>query len=85
MFNATVESEMSTKIKFKEGGCRHIAFRKDVTISLPLNRFSPNMLLISYWATRGKTANINVKNYISLKRGVYRPDSTCKTAKMIYQ
>ena len=32
-----------------------------------------------------KTANINVKNYISLNRGVYRPDSTYKTAKMIYQ
>ena len=28
---------------------------------------------------------INVKNYSSLKRGVYRPDSTYKTAKMIYQ
>ena len=28
---------------------------------------------------------INVNNYISLKRGVYRPDSTYKTAKMIYQ
>ena len=28
---------------------------------------------------------INVKNYISLKRGVNRPDSTYKTAKMIYQ
>ena len=27
----------------------------------------------------------NVKNYISLKRGVYRPYSTYKTAKMIYQ
>ena len=30
-------------------------------------------------------ANNNVKNYISLKRGVYRPDSTYKTAKVIYQ
>ena len=29
--------------------------------------------------------NINVKNYSSLKRGVYRPDSTYKTTKMIYQ
>ena len=28
---------------------------------------------------------INVKNYFSLKHGVYRPDSTYKTAKMIYQ
>ena len=27
----------------------------------------------------------NVKNYISSKRGVYRPDCTYKTAKMIYQ
>ena len=32
-----------------------------------------------------KTANINVKNYISLKHDVYRPDSSYKTAKMIYQ
>ena len=30
-------------------------------------------------------ANINVTNYINLKRGVYRPDSTYETAKMIYQ
>ena len=28
---------------------------------------------------------INVKNCISLKRGVYRPYCTYKTAKMIYQ
>jgi hypothetical protein len=35
----------------------------------------------------GITASIhdNVKNYSSFKRGVYRPDSTYKTAKMIYQ
>jgi hypothetical protein len=32
-----------------------------------------------------KTANINDKNYFSLKHGVYRPDSTYKTAKMISQ
>ena len=47
MSNATVESEISTMIKLKDGGCRHIEFRKDVTISLLLNRFSSNMLLIS--------------------------------------
>ena len=29
--------------------------------------------------------NFNVKNYISLKRGVNRPDCTYKTAKMIFQ
>ena len=28
---------------------------------------------------------IKVENYISLERGVYRPDSTYKTAKMIRQ
>ena len=28
-----------------------------------------------------KMANINVKNYISLKRGVYRPDNTYKLQK----
>ena len=28
---------------------------------------------------------INVKNYIGLKLAVHRPDSTYKTAKMIYQ
>ena len=27
----------------------------------------------------------NVKNYTSIKRGVYRPDCTHKTAKMIFQ
>ena len=32
-----------------------------------------------------KTANINVKNCLSLKRGVYRPYCTYKTVKMIYQ
>ena len=47
MLNATVESEMSTRIYFKNGACRHIEFRKDVAIWLLLNRFSPNMLLIS--------------------------------------
>ena len=40
---------------------------------------------IKYRPSGRKTANINVKNYCSLKRGVYRPDSTYKTAKMIYQ
>ena len=40
---------------------------------------------IKYRPAGRKTANINVKNHISLKRGVYRPDSTYKTAKMIYQ
>ena len=30
-------------------------------------------------------SSINVENYISLKRGVYRLGSTYKTAKMIYQ
>ena len=47
MLNATVESEMSTKFKLKNCGCRHIKFRTDVAIPLLLNRFSPNMLLIS--------------------------------------
>ena len=47
MLNATVESDMSTRIKFKNGGCRHIEFRKDVAYSLLSNRFSPNMLLLS--------------------------------------
>ena len=45
---ATVESVMSTRFKLKVGGCRHIEYRKDVANSLLLNRFSPNMLLISY-------------------------------------
>ena len=40
---------------------------------------------IKYRPAGKKTANINVKYYISLKRGVYRPDSTYKTSKMIYQ
>ena len=40
---------------------------------------------IKYRPAGRKTANIVVKNYISLERGVYRPDSTYKTAKMIYQ
>ena len=31
-----------------------------------------------------KTANIIVNNYISSKRGVYRPDCTYETAKMNY-
>ena len=47
MLNATVESKMSTTIKFKDGGCRRIEFREDLAISLLLNHFSPNMLLIS--------------------------------------
>ena len=47
MLNVTVELEMSMKIKFKDGGCRHIEFRKYVAIPIFLNRFSPNMLLIS--------------------------------------
>ena len=70
---------MSTRIKFKDGGCRHIEFRKDVAISLLLNRFSPNMLLISNTGLMvEKTANINVTNYITSKLGVYRPDCTYK-------
>ena len=44
MLNKTVESEMSTRIKFKDDGCHHTEFRKNLTISIPLNRFSPNML-----------------------------------------
>ena len=44
---ATVESVMSTRFKLKDGGCRHIEYRKDVANSLLFNRFSPNMLLIS--------------------------------------
>ena len=41
---------------------------------------------IKYRPAGRKTANINVKKLnSSLKRGVYRPDSTYKTAKMIYQ
>ena len=40
---------------------------------------------IYYRPSGRKTANINVKNYISLKRGVYWLDSTYKTAKMINQ
>ena len=40
---------------------------------------------IKYRPSGRTTANINVKNYSSSKRGVYRPDSTYKTAKMIYQ
>ena len=47
MLNATVESEVSTRIKFKDGGCRHIEFRKDVAIPLLLNRFSPSMFFTS--------------------------------------
>ena len=86
MLNATVESEISTWIEFKDGGCHHIEFRKDVAISLLLNRFSPNMLLISITGPLvEKRQNINVKNNISLKRGIYRPDSRYKTGKMIYQ
>ena len=44
-----------------------------------------HVVYIKYRCAARKTANINVKNYKSLKHGVYRPDSTCKTAKMIYQ
>ena len=44
IFNAAVESEMSIKLNFKDGGCRHTEFRKDEANSLPLNSFSPNML-----------------------------------------
>ena len=44
---ATVESVLSTSFKLKDGGCRHIEYRKDVANSLLLNRFSPNMLLLS--------------------------------------
>ena len=40
---------------------------------------------IKYWPAGRKTAYINVKNYSSCKRGVYRPDSTYKTAKLVYQ
>ena len=40
---------------------------------------------IKYRPAARKTENINVKNYNNLKRGVYRPDCTCKTAKMIYK
>ena len=40
---------------------------------------------IKYRLAVRKTANIYVKNYISLKRGVYRPDCTSKTAKIIFQ
>ena len=45
--NATIESEISTRIELKDGSCRHIEFREGVAISLLLNRFSPNMLLLS--------------------------------------
>ena len=77
---------MSTRIEFKEGVCHHIEFLKDVDISIPLNRFlTKHVVYIKYRRAARKTANINVKNYMSLKRGVYRPDSTYKTAKMIYQ
>ena len=44
---ATVESVMSKSFKLKDGGCRHIEYRKNVANPLSLNRFSPNMLLIS--------------------------------------
>ena len=47
MLNAAVESEMSTRIKFKDGGCHSIEFRKDVAILVLLNRFSPNIMLTS--------------------------------------
>ena len=40
---------------------------------------------IKYRLAGRNTANLNVKNYVSLKRGVYRLHSTYKTAKMIYQ
>ena len=76
------------KVYIEVGGCRYIETRKDVDLVIPLilNHFSPNVLLIlNTGLLVKKTANINVKNYISLKHGVYRPDSTYKTAKMIYQ
>ena len=37
---ATAESVMSTRLKLKDGGCRHIEYRNDVANSL---LFSPNM------------------------------------------
>ena len=54
---------------------------------MPSRSSSPNMLLIS---NTGLLVEKNGKYlfkklYSSLKRGVYRPDSTYKTAKMIYQ
>jgi hypothetical protein len=42
-----------------------------------------HVVKIKYRHAARKTANINVKNYISLKRGVYRPPCTYKTAKII--
>jgi hypothetical protein len=33
-----------------------------------------HVVIYKYRLAVRKTANINVKNYISLKRGVYRPD-----------
>ena len=47
MLNATVESEISTRIKFKDGGCHPIELRKDVAILVLLNRYTPNTLLTS--------------------------------------
>ena len=47
MLNATVESEISTRIKFKDGGCHPIELRKDVAIIVLLNRYTPNTLLTS--------------------------------------
>ena len=38
---------------------------------------------IDYRLAGRKTANIIDTNYLSLKRGVYRPDCTYKTAKMV--
>ena len=45
IWNALYRQEMQTQSK--DGGCRHIDFRRDVAISLLLNRFSPNLLLTS--------------------------------------
>ena len=42
-------------------------------------------MLTSNTAAGSKTTNITVENYIGSKRGVYRPDSTYKTAKIINQ
>ena len=40
---------------------------------------------IRYRPAGRKTAKSDVKNYSIFKRGACRPDSTYKTAKMIYQ
>ena len=43
------------------------------------------MAVIACDSVRQGILRINVKNYISFKRGVYRPDCIYKTAKMIFQ